>query len=147
MSKAAKMVAKVMLENVYHAYDGLGKYSQGMKSFLQLSRNNDKFGLGYVPTRAEKRRLFEIKKLKKMTPREYREIEKIDKTIPHLYHTFRSAGCNLNEGRCHEIKVQESKQLKEAFDDLSINAIGNEESQPENASLSASRRVEQLEDF
>ena len=61
MSKAAKMVAKGMLENGYHAYDGLGKYSQGMRIFLQLPRNNDKIGLGYTPTRAKKRRLFEKK--------------------------------------------------------------------------------------
>ena len=116
-----------MLENGYHAYDGLGKYSQGMKSFLQLPKNNDKLGLGYTPTRAEKRRLFKERKLKRIARREGWEIERPEKTILHLYHIFRSVGYSQNEGRCHYIKIQESEQLEKTFDYLSINIIGNEE--------------------
>ena len=56
-SSASKMVAKVMLENGYQYGHGLGRHGQGPTQSLDLVENKDQSGLGYKPSKSDKRQV------------------------------------------------------------------------------------------
>ena len=47
----------MMLENGYEPGMGLGKAGDGMVNVLEIAENRGRFGLGYKPTSANKRRI------------------------------------------------------------------------------------------
>ena len=63
-SRASMMVAKVMLENGYHYGGGLGRNAQGLSQLLDLTKNKDRFHLGYKPSKEDKMRIEHEKKRK-----------------------------------------------------------------------------------
>ncbi|XP_004491697.4 uncharacterized protein [Cicer arietinum] len=79
MSNIAIMVAKFMLSRGHHPWHELGKDEEGLKEPVELPENRDKWGLGYKPTRDDKRRLVKEKKEKRLARIENREprIERI----------------------------------------------------------------------
>ena len=54
-SGAALMVAQVMLGHVYEPRMGLGRNENDIASLVEFTENHRRFGLGYEPTRTEKR--------------------------------------------------------------------------------------------
>ncbi|XP_027188420.1 uncharacterized protein [Cicer arietinum] len=66
MSNTAIMVAKFMLSRGHHLWHGLGKDEEGLKEPVELPENRDKWGLGYKPTRDDKRKLVKEKKEKRL---------------------------------------------------------------------------------
>ncbi|XP_073221270.1 uncharacterized protein [Cicer arietinum] len=64
MSNTAIMVAKFMLSRGHHPWHELGKDEEGLREPVELPENRDKWGLGYKPTRDDKRRLVKEKKEK-----------------------------------------------------------------------------------
>ncbi|XP_073225554.1 uncharacterized protein [Cicer arietinum] len=91
MSNTAIMVAKFMLSRGHHPWHGLGKDEEGLKEPVELPENRDKWGLGYKPTRDDKRRLVKEKKEKRLARIENREprIERIP--ICDIRRSFQSA--------------------------------------------------------
>ncbi|XP_073221489.1 uncharacterized protein [Cicer arietinum] len=91
MSNTAIMVAKFMSSRGHHPWHGLGKDEEGLKEPLELPENRDKWGLGYKPTRDDKRRLVKGKKEKRLARIENREprIERIP--ICDIRRSFQSA--------------------------------------------------------
>ncbi|XP_027187860.1 uncharacterized protein [Cicer arietinum] len=91
MSNTAIMVAKFMLSRGHHPWHGLGKDEEGLKESVELPENRDKWGLGYKPTRDDKRRLVKEKKEKRLARIENREprIERIP--ICDIRQSFQSA--------------------------------------------------------
>ncbi|XP_073224460.1 uncharacterized protein [Cicer arietinum] len=91
MSNTAIMVAKFMLSRGHHPWHGLGKDEEGLREPVELPENRDKWGLGYKPTRDDKRRLVKEKKEKRLARIENREprIERIP--ICDIRRSFQSA--------------------------------------------------------
>ncbi|KAJ1416979.1 G-patch domain [Sesbania bispinosa] len=56
LSDASIMVAKVMLERGYQPGQGLGKFLNGIAKIPSSLEKKDRYGLGYQPTKADKRR-------------------------------------------------------------------------------------------
>ena len=56
MSGMAMMMGRVMLGHNYEPEMRLGKYNDGMASFVDIKENHKKFGLGYEPTQTDVRR-------------------------------------------------------------------------------------------
>ncbi|XP_006606748.1 uncharacterized protein [Glycine max] len=54
---ASLMVAQVMLRDGYKHEMGLGRNSDGTTSLVKFSENRGRFGLGYEPTNADKRKI------------------------------------------------------------------------------------------
>ena len=57
LSGASLMVAQVMLRDRYELGMGLGRYGDGTTSLVKFVENYGRFGLGYEPTHADKRRV------------------------------------------------------------------------------------------
>jgi len=92
MSCASLMMAKVMLKEGYQYGKGLGKNNQGLTFPLEVFENKGRYGLGYKPTKEDKRRLFEEKKERILARIEGRE-RKIGKIqICDIKKSFHSAG-------------------------------------------------------
>lgn len=91
-SKADLMMAKVMLRHGYQVGKGLGKAAQGIVAPVQLNGNSEKFGIGYIPTLADREKLATdrrekwLLKLRGRTPSQRRMI------IGDLSQNFISAG-------------------------------------------------------
>ncbi|KAJ1389952.1 G-patch domain [Sesbania bispinosa] len=73
LSRASMMIAKTMLEKGYQHGQGLGKTTKGVADVLRLGENKDKFGLGYKATPADRKRVAEEKKEKRLARLENRE--------------------------------------------------------------------------
>jgi len=92
MSCASLMMAKVMLKEGYQYGKGLGKNNQGLTFPLEVFENKGRYGLGYKPTKEDKRRLLEEKKERILARVEGRE-RKIGKIhICDIKKSFRNAG-------------------------------------------------------
>jgi len=59
LSRASLMTAKIMLKEGYEYGKGLGKDKQGLIFPLEVTEKRNRYGLGYKPTREDKRRLME----------------------------------------------------------------------------------------
>src|ERR1044072_4161252 len=90
LSDASLMVAKIMLGEGYQHGHGLGKWGNGIVEVPTLVENKDRFGLGYKPTRDDKKMMAAEKKKKRLARVEGRE-PKLEK-IPAFDLMFRSAG-------------------------------------------------------
>ncbi|EOX99283.1 Uncharacterized protein TCM_007907 [Theobroma cacao] len=99
---------------------GLGKNLQGINRSLTPMKNEERFGLGYKPTKEERTKLTAQKKIKRMAQLEGKEEEFGERTIPHLYETFRSVGF------IHLEAPPKVNQVLQIFDELSIHMIGDE---------------------
>jgi len=62
LSSASLMMAKFMLKEGYKYGQGLGKNGQGLVHQLKLIENKERYGLGYKPTREDKKKMIEEKK-------------------------------------------------------------------------------------
>ncbi|WRX14220.1 Reverse transcriptase domain - like 10 [Theobroma cacao] len=121
LSVATKMGVKQTVGKGCRAGLGLGKNLQGINRPLTPMKNEERFGLGYKPTKEDRRKLTTQKKIKRMAQLEGKEEEFGERTIPHLYETFRSAGFIHPEA---PLKVN---QVLRIFDELSIHMIRDEE--------------------
>ena len=92
---APMMMAKVMLKDGFQPGDGLGMHGQGTQKLLKIPKNDERFGLGYKPTRADKMRVTNEKREKRIARLESRELK--DEGIPlcDIKQSFRSAGFTL----------------------------------------------------
>ncbi|KAJ1422752.1 G-patch domain [Sesbania bispinosa] len=79
MSDASIMVARVMLKRGYKPGQGLGKCLSGVTKMPSSMEKKDRCGLGYQPTKVDKKRFADEKKEKRMARLENREpkIERI----------------------------------------------------------------------
>ena len=59
LSSASLMVAKTMMKERYKYGSGLGKNNTGSVKPLKLVENKGRYGLGYKPTHADRRRIIE----------------------------------------------------------------------------------------
>ncbi|XP_017972561.1 PREDICTED: uncharacterized protein LOC108661171 [Theobroma cacao] len=121
LSVATKMGVKQTVGKGCRAGLGLGKNLQGINRPLTPMKNEERFGLGYKPTKEERRKLTAQKKIKRMAQLEGKEEEFGERTIPHLYETFRSAGF------IHLEAPPKVNQVLRIFDELSIHMIRDEE--------------------
>nr|KYP36696.1 hypothetical protein KK1_042162 [Cajanus cajan] len=113
-SSASMMVAKVMMNGGYQPGLGLGKCLEGVTKLIDLPENKNRWGLGYKPTQADKRRMAEENKEKRLARLENREpkVQKIP--ICHLYQSFRSGGV---------VHADQVAMIKEDDDDNHANFI------------------------
>ena len=87
LSKASVMTAKIMLENGYQYGD-----EQDFAKPLQVLEKKDRFGLGYEPTKADKRRNVEERKEKRVARLQNREPATKRIPICDIKQSFWSAG-------------------------------------------------------
>ncbi|KAJ1425817.1 G-patch domain [Sesbania bispinosa] len=91
MSNASIMVARVMLKKGYQPGQGLGKFLNGVTKMPSSKEKKDRCGLGYQPTKADKKMFAEDKKEKRMARLENREPKTERIPICHILQSFRSA--------------------------------------------------------
>ncbi|XP_022632809.1 uncharacterized protein LOC106780655 [Vigna radiata var. radiata] len=92
LSCASIMVAKVMLKEGYKYGDDLGKYGQGRTFPLEVVENKSRYGLGYKPTKEDKKRLIEEKRERSLARVERWEPRARKIHICDIQKSFRSAG-------------------------------------------------------
>ena len=92
LSDTSLMEARVMLKDGYEPNMGLGQNGDGVVSLLEIVKNCGKFGLGYKPTSANKKRIALGRKEKSLARLQGREpqVERIP--ICHINESFVSAG-------------------------------------------------------
>ncbi|WRX14587.1 Reverse transcriptase domain - like 10 [Theobroma cacao] len=122
LSVATEMRVKQTVGKRCRAGLRLGKNLQGINRPLTLIKNEERFGLGYKPTKEERRKLAAQKKIKRMAQLEGKEEEFGKRTIPYLCETFRSAGF------IHPEALTKVNQVLQMFDELSVHMIKDEES-------------------
>ncbi|EOY00497.1 Gag-pro-like protein [Theobroma cacao] len=129
--KTTKMVVSQILGKGYRAGAGLGKELQGIRSPIRTTKNEERFGLGYKPTKKEREEMIAERRKERLARFKGHELEIRGMTYPHLYKTFRSGGCIFPESLT--IGNRESvSALGGTFSDLSICATEEGEEQPGN---------------
>ena len=123
----------------------MGKKLQGEVRPIVVKQKNDRFGLGYIPTRADKKKFLEEKKERRSASFSGQEIKDKPMKIPHLYHTFRSAGfIHLDQAREEEEKIN---MTVEAFEELTVGAIGEDGSEDRGSELPPFSRGQELNNW
>ncbi|XP_052736677.1 uncharacterized protein LOC128197875 [Vigna angularis] len=107
LSRASIMMAKVLLKEGYMPGRGLGKHGQGRTFPLKVVENRNRYGLGYKPTKEDKRRLMEERRERGLARVERREprLERI--RIRDIKESFRSAGW-INAGHIAAVEDEDS---------------------------------------
>jgi len=91
-SDTSMMVARIMLENGYQYGHGLGRNKQGLSQIPKLMENKGRFGLGYKPSKADRRRIANEKREKRLARLENREPKTEGVPICDIQESFYSAG-------------------------------------------------------
>ena len=75
----------------------LGKNGRGLTEFLEPVENKNRYGLGYIPSKEDKKRILAEKREKRQARLENRDIN--DRRVPlcHISKSFRSAGFEFQE--------------------------------------------------
>jgi len=81
-----------MMEKGYKYGDGLGKNHDGSVKPLELVKNRGRYGLGYKPTQADRRKRVEEMKERRHVRIEGREPKTNEIPLCSLYQSFYSAG-------------------------------------------------------
>ncbi|XP_027341179.1 uncharacterized protein LOC113854418 [Abrus precatorius] len=97
LSNTSIMTAKVMLDGGCQYGYVLGQTITKAANWLQLHENKDRFGLGYTPTKADKRRVMEEKKERRLARLEGREPKTEGVPICDLLKSFYSAGFEFQD--------------------------------------------------
>jgi len=92
LSSTSLMIAKTMLKEGYKYGMGLGKGGKGVILPLELVENKGRYGLGYKPTKADKRRIVKERKERSLARQEGREPKAKGITLCDIKQSFRSAG-------------------------------------------------------
>jgi len=86
------MIAKIMLKEGYKYGMGLGKDGKRVILPLELVENKRRYGLGYKPTKADKRRIVEERKERSLARQEGREPKAKGITLCDIKQSFQSVG-------------------------------------------------------
>ncbi|XP_027337054.1 uncharacterized protein LOC113850691 [Abrus precatorius] len=97
LSNTSIMTAKVMLNGGCQYRYMLGQVMSKATNWLQLHENKDRFGLGYTPTKADKRRVMEEKKERRLARLEGREPKTEGVPICDLLKSFYSVGFEFQD--------------------------------------------------
>ena len=92
LSRASLMIAKVMLKEGYEYGKRLGKDKQGLIFPLEITKKRNRHGLGYKPTREDKRRLVEERRERGVARMQGKELGLGKIRIYDIKESFRSAG-------------------------------------------------------
>jgi len=92
LSNVSLMVAKTMLKEGYKYGSGLGKRNAGSVKPLKLVKNKGRYGLGYKPTHADRRRIVEERIERGQAKVEGRELRITEIPMCRLDQSFYSAG-------------------------------------------------------
>ncbi|XP_027905771.1 uncharacterized protein LOC114165323 [Vigna unguiculata] len=92
LSCASLMTAKVMLKEGYEYGKRLGKDKQGLIFPLEITKKRNRHGLGYKPTREDKRRLVEERRERGLARMQGKELGLGKICICDIKESFRSAG-------------------------------------------------------
>jgi len=108
LSKASLMVAKTMMEKGYKYRSGLGKNNDGSMKPLELIENKERYGLGYKPTQADRRKRIEEMIERRQARIEGREPKTKEIPLCCLYQSFYSAGwINLDQVAAIEWELED----------------------------------------
>jgi len=98
LSSASLMMARTMMEKGYECGNGLGKNNDGSLKPLELIENRGRYGLGYEPTQADRKRRVEEMKERRLARTEGREPKMNEIPLCSLYQSFYSVGwINLDQ--------------------------------------------------
>ncbi|MED6227404.1 hypothetical protein PIB30_113217, partial [Stylosanthes scabra] len=87
--------SRMMIKEGYIPGNGLGKNCQGIVTPLVLRENTERSGLGYIPTKSDKKRIMMDKREKRLARLENRESKTTPITIRDIRADFHSAGLML----------------------------------------------------
>ncbi|XP_027368366.1 uncharacterized protein LOC113874337 [Abrus precatorius] len=109
LSNASIMTAKVMLNGGCQYGYGSGQIMSKLAKWPQLYENKDRFGLGFTPTKADKKRVIEEKKERRTARLEGREPNTKGVPICDLQKSFYSAGFEFQDS----VAVADEEEPKE----------------------------------
>ncbi|XP_017974534.1 PREDICTED: uncharacterized protein LOC108661595 [Theobroma cacao] len=92
LSKTTVMVVSQMVGKRYRAEVGLGRELQGIRRPIRATKNEERFGLGYKPTKKEREEMIAERKRERLARFKGHRLENHRMIYPHLYETFRSGG-------------------------------------------------------
>jgi len=92
LSRTSLMTVRIMLKEGYEYGKGLGKDKQGMIFPLEVTEKRNRYGLGYKPTREDKRRLMEERRERDLTRMQGKKQELKRICICDIKESFHSAG-------------------------------------------------------
>ena len=92
LSGSTLMVARVMLRDRYEPEMGLGRNGDGTTSLVEFAENRGRFGLGYKPSYADKRRVTLERKESSLAHLQGRGLQVEKVPICHISRSFVSAG-------------------------------------------------------
>ncbi|WRX22821.1 G-patch domain - like 10 [Theobroma cacao] len=131
LSKTTKMTISQIVGKGYRAGARLGRELQGIRRPIRATKNEERFGLGYKPTKKEREEMIAERRKERLARFKGHELKIQGMTYLHLYETFRSGGCifpeSLTVGSGESVSA-----LGEAFSDLSICATEEGEEQSRN---------------
>jgi len=108
LSSASLMVARTMMEKGYKYGNGLGKNNDGLIKPLELVENKGRYGLGYKPTQADRRRRVEEMRERRQARIEGREPKMNEIPLYSLNQSFYSVGwINLHQVAAVEQELEE----------------------------------------
>ena len=112
---------------------------------IALKQKKYRFGLGYTPTSAEKMKFLEEKKERRPASFFGQEIKDEPMKIPPIEHTFRSVGfIHPDQAREEEEKIN---MTVEAFEELTVGAIGEDDSEDRRSELPPFSRGQELNNW
>ncbi|XP_017976456.1 PREDICTED: uncharacterized protein LOC108661971 [Theobroma cacao] len=90
LSKTTKMAISQIVWKGYRAGARLGRKLQGIRRPMRATKNEERFGLGYKPTKKEREEMIVERKKERLARFKGHELEIQGMTYPRLYETFRS---------------------------------------------------------
>ena len=114
LSNTSLMIARTILKEGYKYGMGLGKDGKGVILPLELVENKGRYGLGYKPTKADKRRIVEERKERILARLEGREPKAKGITLCDIQRSFQSAGW---------INVDQVTAIKKELEDEDSNFV------------------------
>ncbi|XP_017428581.2 uncharacterized protein LOC108336620 [Vigna angularis] len=92
LSRVSILMPKVLLKEGCTHGKGLGKHGQGRAFPLEVVENKNRYGLGYKPTKEDRKRLIEERRERSLARMERREPKARKIRICDIKESFRSAG-------------------------------------------------------
>jgi len=114
LSSASLMMARTMMKEGYKYGSGLGQNNIGSVMPLKLVENKGRYGLGYKPTHADRRRMIEEMIERSQAKMEGREPRSKEISLCSLEQSFYSAGW---------INVDQVAAIEEKYGDQSFNFV------------------------
>jgi hypothetical protein len=118
MSANSVMVARIMLDNGYKLESGLGRNLQGRLDPIEVKDKKDTYGLGYTPTREDRRKFFAQKRRRMLNSQGWKE-ESLTVQVSRASYfrvIYKDNRCCWSLATCHQAEASTKPRKEEQSD-------------------------------